>query len=167
MRYPVVRRLVGEEFFRAMTREYALNNLPKNRVLIGYGADYPEFLANFEPAKELPYLADVVRLESAHWEAYHAADAATADPAVLSALAPDGLARIRIEFHPAARLVCSQFPVVAIWETNTHDEDVRAVDFSRSDDALVTRPHLGVEVRRLPPGSDDLPQGASRRRDAC
>lgn len=153
VRYPVVRRLVGEDFFRAMTRDYVMDNLPKSRVLIGYGADYPDFIAGFEPAAELAYLADVARLESAHWEAYHAADAAPADPAALAMLAPDDLAVIRTEFHPAAQIVASRFPVVSIWQTNTHDETVRPVNLAAGEDALVTRPGLAVEVRRLPRGA--------------
>ena len=72
VRYPVVRRLVGAEFFQAMAREYGLANPPHSPVLIHYGADFADFIAGFEPAKSVPYLSDVARLDSAHWEAYHA-----------------------------------------------------------------------------------------------
>ena len=41
-----------------------------------YGDDFADFIAAFEPAPELPYLADVARLEAARTRAYHAADAA-------------------------------------------------------------------------------------------
>lgn len=153
VRYPVVARLVGEEFFRAMTREYALTHLPKNPVLIHYGGDYPDFIARFEPAESLPYLADVARLESAHWQAYHAADAAPLAPEGLAAVAPEALPGLTFRFHPAAFIVASRWPIVSIWETNSHDAEVRPVDLERREDALITRPELSVEVRRLPEGA--------------
>jgi len=153
VRYPVVARLVGEEFFRAMTREYALTHLPKSPVLIHYGGDYPDFIARFEPAEGLTYLADVARLESAYWQAYHAADAVPLAAERLAAVAPDALPGLTFRFHPAAFIVASAWPIVSIWETNSHDAEVRAVDLEKGEDALVTRPELSVEVRRLPVGA--------------
>ncbi len=153
VRYPAVKRLVGDDFFRAMTGEYALSHLPKNPVLIHYGADYPDFIAGFEPARPVPYLADVARLESAHWQAYHAADRCPIDPDRLAAVPPERLPGLTFTFHPAVFIVASAFPVVSIWETNIHDAEVRPVDTSHGEDALVTRPEMSVEVRRLPAGA--------------
>lgn len=153
VRYPVVMRLVGDEFFRAMARDYALGNLPLSPVLIDYGADFPEFIAGFTPAASLPYLADVARLESAYWQAYHAADEKPADMALLQVLDPGDLANVRLSFIAACAVVTSPHPIVAIWQTNTRDEAVAQVDLSLAEDALVSRPGLNVEVRRLPPGA--------------
>jgi len=153
VRYPAVKRLVGDEFFRAMSSEYALTHLPQGPVLIHYGGDYPDFIAGFEPARPVPYLADVARLESAHWQAYHAADERPIDPSRLAAIPPDRLPDLTFTFHPAVFIVASAFAVVSIWETNIHDTEVRPVDLSQSEDALVTRPKMAVEVRRLPAGA--------------
>ncbi|MGE0212781.1 MAG: DUF2063 domain-containing protein [Parvibaculaceae bacterium] len=152
VRYPVVKRLVGQKFFRAMARDYALKNLPRSPVLIRYGGDYPEFIEGFGPAGSLPYLADVARLESAWWETYHAADAEPLPPAAFEAVPETRLADVRLAFVPAMRLLSSRFPVVSIWRTNTEDETVAPVDLAEPEDALVARPEMEVEVRRLPPG---------------
>ena len=63
--YPVVAQLVGEEFANAMARVFAGDNLPTSPVLLEYGAGYGDFIAGFEPAQSLPYLADIARLEGA------------------------------------------------------------------------------------------------------
>jgi hypothetical protein len=152
-RYPVMNRLVGEDFFRAMTREYVLGHLPASPVLIGYGRDFPDFVSKFPPAAGLLYLADVARLESAYWEAYHAADAQPLDAAAFTAIAPERLASIRMEFIPSFFLITSTFPIVSIWHTNVHDAEVKPVDLSAGEDAAVARPELDVEIRRLPPGA--------------
>jgi len=153
IRYPVVARLVGEAFFRAMASEFALRFPPRSPVLIGYGADFPDFVAGFPPAASLAYLADVARLESAWWQAYHAADAEPLRAEAFAALDPERLASVSFEFLPSMHLVPSRFPIVAIWRTNTHDTDVTAVDLEEPEDALLVRPGLDVEVRRLPPGA--------------
>ncbi len=153
VRYPVVKRLVGEEFFRAMAREYALHNLPRSPVLIYYGADFPDFIAGFEPAGALPYLADVARLDSAHWESYHAKDAIAVPQGAFASLAPATLANVAFEFLPSVRILSSPHPIVAIWRTNTEDAAVQPVDLTLAEDALVARPEMAVEVRTLPAGA--------------
>jgi hypothetical protein len=153
IRYPVVMRLVGEEFFRAMTREYVQTHLPSSPVLIEYGSDYPPFISDFLPAAGLPYLADVARLESAYWEAYHAADGRPVDASAFAAVPPGRLPGLRLAFLPSVRVVTSSWPVVSIWRTNTHDIEVTPIDLSVAEDTLVARPELDVEIRRLPRGA--------------
>jgi hypothetical protein len=75
MRYPVTRRLVGDDFFRAMAQAFVARNKPSSPVLILYGAEFPAFVETFEPAREIAYLPDVARLENAWVESYHSADA--------------------------------------------------------------------------------------------
>ena len=74
-RFPVVEKIVGEEFFAAMAQVFVRNQPPRSPLLATYGDDLPAFIAAFEPARGLPYLADVARLEAARTRSYHAADA--------------------------------------------------------------------------------------------
>ena len=153
VRYPVVHRLVGEEFFRAMARDYALQNLPRSPVLIYYGADFADFIAGFEPANSLPYLPDVARLDSAHWESYHAKDAVPVAQTFFASLDHATLGDVRFELLPSVGIISSRFPIVGIWRTNTEDAEVQPVDMDIAEDALVARPDMSVEVRTLPPGA--------------
>ena len=74
-RFPVVEKIVGEEFFAAMARALRASIRRVRRCLSGYGDEFPAFVAAFEPAREFAYLADVARLEAARTRAFHAADA--------------------------------------------------------------------------------------------
>ena len=132
---------------------YALHNLPRSPVLIHYGAGFPDFIAGFEPAGALPYLADVARLDSAHWESYHARDAAPVAQSAFASLDPATLANVTFELLPSVRILSSRFPIVAIWRTNTEDAEVQPVDMTIAEDALVARPEMAVEVRTLPAGA--------------
>src|SRR3954453_24008235 len=57
--FPVVEKSVGEELFPAMALVYLKEQLPGSPQLTTYGNEFPAFIAAFELAVELPYLADV------------------------------------------------------------------------------------------------------------
>jgi hypothetical protein len=150
-RFPVVCRLVGNEFFRAMARSYVIDQPPRSPVLLLYGDTFPKFIENFAPADTIEYLADIARLEFARGGAYHAADATPLDRSILAALRVDEIADLRIALHPSVSLVESHYPIISIWEAHQQAEVVPIEDWSPQA-ALVARPDLEVETWRLPPG---------------
>jgi hypothetical protein len=151
--YPAVRRIVGEEFFRAMARTYALAEPPASPILLDYGAGFPAFIAGFAPAASLPYLPDVARIERAWSEAYHASEATPLAPAAFAAIAPERLADMRLTLHPSLGVVRSTLPALTIWRMNIGDGVPAPVDLAAGgEDTLVARPAADVEVRATPPG---------------
>jgi hypothetical protein len=46
-RYPVSRRIAGDELFRAMARAFAHARRPRSPVMIAYGGEFPEFVAEY------------------------------------------------------------------------------------------------------------------------
>jgi putative DNA-binding protein len=151
-RFPVVEKIVGEEFFAAMARVFVLKQPPRSPLLAIYGDEFAAFIATFEPARELPYLADVARLEAARTHSYHAADAAPIDACQLATLDTCDVGSIRIDMHPSVGIVRSPYPIVAIWAMNSGEQELATIQNWRGEDALVARPYLEVEVRALPPG---------------
>src|SRR5215467_4803889 len=61
--FPVICRLVEKRFFAYVAHEYLRKHPPHSRCLVEYGADFADFLAGFEPCKDLPYLPDIARFE--------------------------------------------------------------------------------------------------------
>ncbi len=114
-RFPVTRRLVGDEFFRGMARAFVFAHKPPTPVLIHYGRDFPDFVEAFAPAQNLPYLGEVARLEDAWVESYHAAEAAPLMLDDLAGVAPERLEELTFVFHPAARLLSFEHPAPSIW----------------------------------------------------
>jgi putative DNA-binding protein len=76
--YPACLRIVGREFFRAMARRFAVEVPSTSPDLNDYGESFAEWLASFPPARELPYLPDVARLDWALHRARHAPPGAPA-----------------------------------------------------------------------------------------
>ena len=169
-RFQVTARLVGETFFRAMAREFVHAEPPRSPVLLRYGAGLPDFIAGFPPAAPVPYLADVARLEWARHAAYHAADAEGLPLEALQ-VAVNGVERATLSLHPSLGVVRSVYPVVTIWQLAMREgEDEPARLPADGEDALVARPKLIVDVRRLPEGGADfvlaLQGGASLQKAA-
>ncbi|MBM3550616.1 MAG: DUF2063 domain-containing protein [Alphaproteobacteria bacterium] len=151
-RFPVCRRLVGDEFFRAMAHCYMREFLPRTPVLFEYGDSFATFVASFEPARELAYLSDVARLEYAVGQAYHAEDAAPLAMDVIRALPLDRLAEATAILHPSTHVIASNYPIVSIWRRHMSDDDRAPLDLDRGEEALVVRPELAVAVALLPVG---------------
>ncbi|MGE0005603.1 MAG: DUF2063 domain-containing protein [Parvibaculaceae bacterium] len=157
-RFPVTEKIVGEGFFTAMARDFVLGSPPASPVLLRYGDGFPDFVAAFPPAADLPYLADVVRLENAQTKAYHARDVAPIDPQALARVAPGRAGGLSFAFHPAAAVVASSHPIVTIWAMNSGAQALAPIEDWRAQNALVTRPGLTVLTREIGSGSARLVQ---------
>ena len=46
-RYPVSRRIAGDDLFRAMARAFVHGHKPRSPVMIAYGEEFPEFVADY------------------------------------------------------------------------------------------------------------------------
>ena len=162
-RFPATRKIVGEDFFKGAAKLFAATQPPRSPLMMFYGDEFPAFLADFEPARDVPYLADVARLEAARTRAYHAADAKPLTPAALVGGLPDALAAMRFDLHPSVEIVASNYPIVTIWAMNSGEIDLAPITDWRGEDALVSRPRFDVEVRRLPPGGKTFLQNLAAK----
>jgi len=151
-RFPVTRRLVGDDFFRGMAGAFVAREKPRTPVMIHYGAGFPAFVRGFTPAAELPYLPDVAALEDAWAEAYHAAEAEPLPAAALAEVASERLEGLRFAFHPAARLIEFATPAASLWAAHQSEGEPAAPELWAPEAALVARPQADVQVRRLPEG---------------
>lgn len=152
-RFPVTERLVGEAFFREMARVYATGHKPRSALLLSYGDDFPAFIAGFEPARTVPYLADVARLEVARSEAYHAPEAGPLGIEALWPFRAEELAQACLKLHPSLRLMRSAYPVATIWAAHQSADEVRPPQVWEAEDVAILRPDADVLLHRLPPGA--------------
>jgi len=159
--FPVTLELVGEEFLRAMAGVFVRAAPPGSVLLAEYGAGFPAFIERFEPARSVPYLADVARLEMLRVRAFHAADADPVTPEqVARALAdPERLPALRATCHPSLGVLRSDHAVVSLWAAHQGIGDLAGVDPDVPETALVVRAGLEVQVVSLPPGGDVLVAG--------
>ena len=156
--FPVCGQIVGAEFMRGVCRCYVSAEPAASANLCDDGARMGDFLAQFAPAAELPYLADVARFE---WAWHRAAWAAAADcwrPAQLAALPPEAWADVRLSRHPAANCVASPWPlgeIFACHQDNPHGDFY--IDLNSGGGVwLLSRPALAPQWLALSPGQAAL-----------
>ena len=149
--YPVIEKIVGAEFFSGLAGEYESRFHSVSGDLNEYGASFAAFLAGFPPAAEMPYLAEVARLEWQVHRAHYAADPAPFDPARLASVPPEHQLQLRPRPHPACHILHSAYPLARLWEV--HQDRFSGefeVDFSQGPThALVFRPRFRVEVAQI------------------
>ena len=119
--YPVCNRLTGDNFFNAMGKEFMRVTPSRSADLANYGENFPEFLADFKHAADLPYLPDVARLEWAWHRAFHAADETGFDTGKLAAVQDNDKGQIVFKLPLSASLISSEYPVHHIWKVNQDD----------------------------------------------
>ncbi len=141
--YPVVAKLVGEDFFRAMAQGFFRTEQARTGSLALYGAGFADFIDGFDAAASLPYLSDIARLERARLEALHAADDAVITAGMLQDIAND-LASVAFVRHSSCFLVQSVFPIHAIWQCQQEWAEKRPV-VQCEENILITRPAMTVQ----------------------
>lgn len=116
--YPVCSRLVGEQFFTATARVY-INQYPSVSPDLGeYGHAFSEFLSQFEPAAQLPYLPDLARLEWYWHRVFNGEPTPALDYQGLGKIPQEQWGDIIFELPKNSVLLKSIYPIHRIWQVN-------------------------------------------------
>ena len=161
-RFPVIRRLVGGDFFGALAKCYIAADGPRSPVLAEWGESFAAFLSAFPPLASYPYMADVARIEFARGRAFHAADAQPIDPVWFAAQDPWSA---RLGLHPSLHVLRLEHPAVSIWQRNQPGGE-QVTLASGGEIALILRDRsFDVPVRAISQGDaaliEALREGAS------
>lgn len=151
--YPVVRKLVGDEFFDGAATSFIRDNPPASAYLYEYGAHFPAFLGEFKPAARLQYLRDVATLEWAVFRALHAPDTPPLDSLRLAEIPPADQSRIALISHPSVSLLHLSHAARDIWQAVLDDDEsaMAAIDVGQEPKWLLVERFDGdIRVLVLP-----------------
>lgn len=158
--FPVVQQLVGEDFFRAMGREFVTHNPPDIPVMALYGRRFADFIAAFPPAAAVPCLADMARLEYAIQTCRHSADTAPVPASRLAQLVEDqaALAHTGVRLAPAVQVLTSDFAIASLWHAHQGDApaDLSRIRPDQPEALLLSRPALEVELHIIDAGAAEF-----------
>ncbi len=153
--YPIAVKIVGDEFFEGLAREYLRRHPSTSGDLNAFGERFADFIAGFPHTQDLPYLPDVARMEWLVHRAHYARDVELFDVRWLASIRDGAWDRLRPVLAPACALFESPWPLARIWEV--HQDDYAgefSVDFdSGPASILVHRPDFHVRVTPLSPGA--------------
>ena len=148
--FPTIAALCGTEFTLGLLRHYIRENLPQSGWLEEYGADIPGFITTFPPAKSLPYLPDIARLEWYLSACEHAPDDNALKPEDLQKLQADQ--QVELKLRNSAYLMMSDFPLLKIRDF-AHDSENENKEPPQLNAGktymMVYRPYLKAELLEL------------------
>ncbi|MEO1746998.1 MAG: DUF2063 domain-containing protein, partial [Pseudomonadota bacterium] len=114
-----------------------------------YGEHFADFIQGHDATQDVPYIADVARIERAWLTAYHAADRPPLNPADLGAIAPEVLGNVVFAAKPGTAIVNSRYATFTIFAMNRDMLEQAPVDASMPEHTLITRPDVDVIVTPL------------------
>lgn len=152
--FPIVKKLVGDNFFPALARDFVRKQPPHEPSLTFYGEGFPAFIAAHEHCQSLPYLPDVATLEWQCQKALHAADTPVLTIEQLSAIDPSQLGELTLSLQAGATLMCSDWPIDRIWRENL-GEEANTIDLGveKKAELLIYRRQWQVTVVSLIPSA--------------
>jgi hypothetical protein len=135
--FPTVQALVGEAFFEGMARAFVAGDLPTQPVLSEYGAGFADFIDGFGPARGLPYLADIARLDWALNVAFHSLAEPRLASADLATIPVEELPGKSVSLAAGAAIVLSRYPIDRIWRAAQPGASDATVDLESGEARLL------------------------------
>ena len=150
--FPLLEKLVGEDFLLSLARGFVLQNPPRSGCLFDYGAGFDLFIAGHPQTKALPYLAEIAKLELAIHHANHAQDDHPLTPESLASMPQDTLADLILSLRESCTLLRCTYPVMAIREFCLNPElQPPDIDTKTQVFLLVYRPQRDIHFISLEP----------------
>lgn len=144
--FPMIENLVGTNFLKEMARQFIFKNPPNSACLHHYGEGFDAFIKEYEPAANLPYLADVATLEFALNHAYYAQDDAPLPADALAQIPPESLAKTLLSPRASATLITSSYPLTDLRAFCLNDGEAPELSAPTDCRLLIYRPKLEVKI---------------------
>lgn len=112
-------RVLGDDDFFAVTRDFIARFPSLTHNLSDYGVAFPEFLESRPESEDLPFVGDLARFEWAFKELFHRAPHVGLSPEALAAAAkPNGA----LKFGSAVSFLSLRHRVYDIWRRDRNDD---------------------------------------------
>lgn len=150
--YPVVKQLVGDEFFTGMAAYYLRQEPPKQAAMVHFGKSFAKFLSIFEHTQSMPYLAPVAELELSRHHAYHAKDCLPLSVNDFANIDPEQIAEATLTPHPSLQMIKADYAIFTIWQMHQADNNSdERVEINEPQQVLIVRPSYEVVVLSVDP----------------
>ncbi|WP_262695001.1 HvfC/BufC N-terminal domain-containing protein [Kordiimonas aquimaris] len=125
--FPALVAFVGDAFVKGALKEFCAAYPPEEASLSGYGERFSQFLSDHQVSEQLPYIADIVRLE---W-ALHSLQQ------INELVYEIGDERDRYVVSNNVQFVKSTFPLMSLWSVATRQLPPEAVHLEQGGQTVV------------------------------
>lgn len=120
--FPVLEAFVGSVFLKGALGEFCQKNPPQEAALSGYGSTFANFLEDHVASEQVPYAADIIRME---WAVHELQLIDEIDVAERESSAS------KWRLNPNARIIASGFPILSLWSVANGHIPPEAVSFDQ------------------------------------
>jgi uncharacterized protein len=154
--YPVLKAVVGDDFFNELALVYGRVYPSESGDLNEFGEDLPAFVRDLRAAADYQYFGDLARLEWAVHRAHYAENPLILEVDRWREIDVDVLLGARLRVSTACTLVSSRFCVGELWRAHQSAQVHFPVCMEEASYSLVVRPHWSAYVIDLTAGGRGL-----------
>jgi hypothetical protein len=147
--FPVVRRRVGDDYFRQLCAQYRERFPSRSGDLHWAGRDFAVFLDSHLAGSDYAWLAELARLEWSRAECLVMSEVPALGVEALGKFSSDTLERLVFGLQPSLRLHAFAFPVFTVWLTNQVENAPPTDQYIRSEACMVRIRNENADVRKL------------------
>jgi len=152
--FPTVTSVVGPDWMAVAARAFGSSHPPTAAPLVVYGQEFADWLDGPAREQDLPYLADLARLDRLWTECHTAADDPDLAPDALSRLDAKDFGSFRLTPRASSRWASFPWAVPTLWQALREDSALAGFDLEdRAEGLLLTRPDLDVAFSVVAPGA--------------
>ncbi len=118
--FPVTEQLSDQRFFAYAVHEFVVQHPPREARLSEFGADFPRFLATFEPCRQFPIIAEMAALEWAIALTLNRGQEAPVPISAIGKLHP-GQLDVSFSLQPHLNFTISRWPLIGVWAAHKRD----------------------------------------------
>ncbi len=124
--FPTLEAFVGTVFLRGALSEFCLANPPGDAALVGYGNGFAAFLGNHPASEQVPYAADLVRLE---WSVH--------ELQLVDEKPHKEVETGKWQVNPNCRIIESAYPLLSLWSVANGQLPPEAVHLDQGGQTVV------------------------------
>jgi hypothetical protein len=107
--YPATLAVLGDANFHNLITDYLVEHRPSEPSVRGAGKFLPDFLREHQLRAEVPFLADLAKLERAITDIFCAADTSLLEASAMNALQPEQWGAVKMRRIPASAVLRAQW----------------------------------------------------------
>jgi len=145
--YPVVKKIVGEQFFNHISYQYIRQYPSTSPDLNNYGEQFSAFIDTLTTTNTVPYLSDVAKLEWAWQKIIIGENSKAGNLHLLASLNEQNSDDLLFRLNPHTSLLFSNYAIHKIWEVNQDNaKNKENVKIDKNTNLLIWRNGLDMNM---------------------
>lgn len=152
--FPVIKAFVGADWLEAALKKFVVAHPPVSACLVEYGKFFSDFLMDFEPAQEMPYLTDIASLE---WAIHKCQNGIDEESFVFDETDKKDMVQLDnldLKIIAAHAIVNSSFPLIDLWQLGMGFEPEEEIDLNRGG-GIIFLGKINGEVKLFPISNEE------------